>query len=108
VTRQKSTSPLDGTWEMNAGAGHGIVDSGRYRLVLRHGRWRFDHLSKPTFANVGVFSVHGQDTIRVHIEDGTDAIFRWNIFRDTLTFRYTSEHVGGPNPTFAPWHRVGR
>jgi TRAP-type transport system periplasmic protein len=107
VNRQRSITQLDGTWEMNAGGGHGKIDSGRYRLVLRRGHWRFDHLSKPTFANVGVFSVHG-NTIRVHIEDGTDGIFHWNIFRDTLTFQLTSEHVGGPNPTFAPWHRVGR
>jgi len=107
VNRQRSITQLDGTWEMNAGGGHGETDSGRYRLVLRRGHWRFDHLSKPTFANVGVFSVHG-NTIRVHIEDGTDGIFHWNIFRDTLTFQLTSEHVGGPNPTFAPWHRVGR
>ena len=105
-----STTPLDGTWEMTADARYGI-DAGRYRLVLRDGRWRLIHLSPPTWGRKGspsVFSVRGDNTLRVHFSDGTDAIYRWNVFRETLTFRYTSEHVGPPNPTYAPWHRVGR
>ena len=106
LARQRSTTPLDGTWEMTADARYGI-DAGRYRLVLRHGRWRFSHLSAPKWGGSGVFAVRG-DTLRVHSEDGGDAIYRWNVFRETLTLRYTSEHVGAPNPTFAPWHRVGR
>jgi C4-dicarboxylate-binding protein DctP len=104
--RQSSTTPLDGTWEMNAGGGHG-TDSGRYRLVLRHGRWRFDHLSTPRWSGSGVFSVRDHNTLRIHFGDGSDAIYRWNIFRETLTLRFTSEHLGAPNPTYAPWHRVG-
>jgi TRAP-type C4-dicarboxylate transport system substrate-binding protein len=106
LARQGSTTPLDGTWEMTADARYGI-DAGRYRLVLRHGGWRFSHLSAPKWGGSGVFAVRG-DTLRVHSEDGGDAIYRWNVFRETLTLRYTSEHVGAPNPTFAPWHRVGR
>jgi len=106
LARQRSTTPLDGTWEMTADARYGI-DAGRYRLVLRHGGWRFSHLSAPKWGGSGVFAVRG-DTLRVHSEDGGDAIYRWNVFRETLTLRYTSEHVGAPNPTFAPWHRVGR
>jgi TRAP-type C4-dicarboxylate transport system substrate-binding protein len=107
LARQSSTTPLDGTWEMTADAHYGI-DAGRYRLVLRRGRWRFSHLSAPKWGGSGVFAVRGEDTLRVHSEDGGDAIYRWNVFRETLTLRYTSEHVGAPNPTFAPWHRVGR
>lgn len=105
--RQRSTTPLDGTWEMTADARYGI-DGGRYSLVLRHGRWRFNHLSAPKWGGLGVFSVRGGDTLRVHFSDGSDAIYRWNVFRETLTLRYTSEHLGAPNPTYAPWHRVGR
>ena len=107
LARQRSTTPLDGTWEMTADARYGI-DAGRYRLVMRHGGWRFSHLSAPKWGGSGVFAVRGGDTLRVHSEDGGDAIYRWNVFRETLTLRYTSEHVGAPNPTFAPWHRVGR
>jgi TRAP-type C4-dicarboxylate transport system substrate-binding protein len=105
--RQRSTTPLDGTWEMTADARYGI-DAGRYRLVLRHGHWRFDHLSAPKWGGAGVFSVRGDNTLRVHFGDGSDAFYRWNVFRETLTLRYTSEHLGAPNPTLAPWHRVGR
>ena len=106
LTRQRSTTALDGTWEMTADSRYGI-DAGRYRLVLRRGRWRFNHLSAPKWGGPGVFSRRG-DTLRVHFADGGDAIYRWNVFRETLTLRYTSEHVGPPNPTLAPWHRVGR
>jgi TRAP-type C4-dicarboxylate transport system substrate-binding protein len=107
LARQRATTPLDGTWEMTADARYGI-DAGRYRLVLRHGHWRFSHLSTPKWGGSGVFAVRGGDTLRVHSEDGGDAIYRWNVFRETLTLRFTSEHVGAPNPTYAPWHRVGR
>jgi TRAP-type C4-dicarboxylate transport system substrate-binding protein len=107
LARQRATTPLDGTWEMTADARYGI-DAGRYRLVLRHGHWRFSHLSTPKWGGSGVFAVRGEDTLRVHSEDGGDAIYRWNVFRETLTLRFTSEHVGAPNPTYAPWHRVGR
>jgi TRAP-type C4-dicarboxylate transport system substrate-binding protein len=107
LARQRSTTPLDGTWEMTADARYGI-DAGRYRLILRHGHWRFSHLSAPKWGGSGVFAVRGRDTLGVHSEDGGDAIYRWNVFRETLTLRYTSERVGAPNPTYGPWHRVGR
>jgi hypothetical protein len=107
LARQRSTTPLDGTWEMTAAGRYGI-DAGRYRLVLRHGSWRFRHLSAPQWGGSGVFAVRGEDTLRVHSEDGGDAIYRWNVFRETLTLRYTSERVGAPNPTYGPWHRIGR
>jgi TRAP-type C4-dicarboxylate transport system substrate-binding protein len=107
AARQRSATPFDGTWEMTADARYGI-DAGRYRLVLRHGRWRFDHLSAPKWGGTGVFSVRGGDTLRVHFSDGSDGVYRWNVFRETLTLHYTREHLGAPNPTYAPWHRVGR
>ena len=59
--RQAATTPLDGTWEMTADARYGI-DAGRYRLVLRHGHWRFSHLSTPKWGGSGVFAVRGEDT----------------------------------------------
>jgi hypothetical protein len=105
--RQRTTASLDGTWEMTADARYGI-DAGRYRLVIRHGRWRFNHLSAPKWGGTGVLFVRGDDTLRVHFSDGSDAIYRWSVFRETLTLRYTSEHLGAPNPTYAPWHRASR
>jgi hypothetical protein len=30
------------------------------------------------------------------------------VYRDTLTLRYLpGRETGAPNPTYAPWHRVG-
>jgi TRAP-type C4-dicarboxylate transport system substrate-binding protein len=104
--RQRSTTALDGIWEMTAASRYG-VDAGRYRLVLKAGRLVFTHLSPPRFGGPGVFAVRG-DTVRIHFADGGDASYRWNVFRETLTLRYTSEKLGPPNPTLAPWHRVGR
>jgi TRAP-type C4-dicarboxylate transport system substrate-binding protein len=102
---QKAATLLDGTWEMTASrAVAGEVDAGRYLMVLRRGRlsairpWR----------NTGTFTVHG-DTVLFRSSDGEYGVYRWNLFRDTLTLRYVpGKEEGAPNPTFAPWHRMGR
>jgi hypothetical protein len=56
--------------------------------------------------STGTFTIRG-DTV-VFRSDGEYGVYRWNLFRDTLTLRYVpGRQEGAPNPTFAPWHRVG-
>jgi hypothetical protein len=99
-----AVTPLDGIWEMTASrAVAGDVDEGRYRMVLRRGRV----LAIRPWRSTGTFSVRG-DTVFFRTDDGV-GVYRWNVFRDTLTLRYIpGRKIGAPNPTFAPWHRVGR
>jgi TRAP-type C4-dicarboxylate transport system substrate-binding protein len=100
----RAVTPLEGTWEMTASPAHGI-DSGRYLLVLNHGRWLFRHLTPPKWGGPGAFVVRG-DKLEVRFSDGGDAVYRWNVYRGKLTLQYTAEKVGPPDPTFAPWYRV--
>jgi TRAP-type C4-dicarboxylate transport system substrate-binding protein len=111
LRRERAVTPLDGTWEMTTPA-HGIdaVDAGHYRLVLRRGKFALFHLSPPRWGgrssgDAGIFSVRG-DTVVLRSTDGVDNVYRWNVFRQTLTFGYTRQ-IGAPNPTYAPWHWVG-
>ena len=110
-------TPLDGSWEMTASRTQVIdvthspydseADAGRYRFVLRRGRLSSFHLDEPRWSRAGVFSVQG-DVVRFTVENEVD-VYRWNVYRDTLTLRYVpGGERGAPNPTFAPWHRVGR
>ena len=81
------------------------ADAGRYRLVLHRGQASGFH-DVPRWTNRGVFSVRG-DVVRFTWGDGV-AVYRWNVYRDTLTLRYPEgRETGPPNPTFAPWYRVG-
>lgn len=111
LPRERAVTPLDGRWEMNAGPDHGSIDSGHYRLVLERGKYALFHLSRPRWGgppdDAGVFSVRG-DTVVLRGGDGGDNVYRWNVFRQTLTLEYTRREIGAPNPTFAAWHRVGR
>jgi hypothetical protein len=77
-------------------------------MTLRRGRLQLLHVSSPTWGDSPVdFSVRG-DTVIVW-SPGNFGVYRWNLFRDTLTLRYVpGKEEGAPNPTFAPWHRVGR
>ena len=99
-----AVTPLDGIWEMTASrAVAGAVDAGHYRMILKRGRL---FATRP-WKNTGIFSVRG-DTVFFRTDDGV-GVYRWNVFRDTLTLRYIpGRKIGAPNPTFAPWHRVGR
>jgi TRAP-type C4-dicarboxylate transport system substrate-binding protein len=106
VRPERAATPLDGTWEMSAGAGHGI-DSGRYRLVITRGRYLFFHLSPPRWHDVGVVSLRGSMVV-LRGSDAADNVYRWNVFRQTLTLEYTHAAIGAPNATYAPWYRVGR
>jgi TRAP-type C4-dicarboxylate transport system substrate-binding protein len=118
LPHQTAATPLDGTWEMTAGLVQVVaathiprddarIDVGRYRLVLRRGRVSASVLySDATSHNTGVFTVRG-DTVELRFPDGEDGIYRWNVYRGTLTLRYLpGNKKGPPNPTFAPWHRV--
>jgi len=104
-------TPLDGTWEMSASrARAGEIDAGDYRMVLRRGRVRtsFKSPGSSGWRGSGSFRVRRQ---RIFFEygDGSSAVYTWNVFRvrDTLTLRMVPGVAEAPNPTFAPWHRVG-
>ena len=84
------------------------IDAGHYRMVLRRGRVRSSFTSPGSsgWRTTGTFSVRG-DEIRFRYADGGGAIYRWNLFRGTLTFRKAPGVAEPANPTFAPWARVG-
>ena len=114
--RSTVVTPLDGTWEMAASLAQVIgithspqgaeADAGRYRLVFRRGRVSFFHFGEARSSNTGVFSVRN-DVVRFTSASET-VVYLWNVYRDTLTFRFPEgRETGAPNPTFAPWHRVG-
>jgi TRAP-type C4-dicarboxylate transport system substrate-binding protein len=101
---QKEASVLDGVWEMTASrAVAGEIDAGHYRMVLRRGRL----FAIRPWKSTGTFTIRG-NTIVFRGSDGEYGVYRWNLFRDTLVLRYVpGRQEGAPNPTFAPWHRVG-
>jgi TRAP-type C4-dicarboxylate transport system substrate-binding protein len=106
---QRATTLLDGIWAMTASSAVAgtDVDTGDYRMILRRGRVTLSHVTPPLrWADSGVFSVRGD---RVFFRSpGGYGVYLWNLFRDTLTLRYVpGREEGAPNPTFAPWHRVG-
>jgi hypothetical protein len=103
--REERPTMLDGTWEMTAPRRYGI-DAGRYRLVLERGRFTFRHVSPPRWGGSGAFFVD-HDKLQLRPSDGEDGLYRWNLYRGTLTLRYTKQRIGPPNPTNGPWHRVG-
>jgi TRAP-type C4-dicarboxylate transport system substrate-binding protein len=118
--RQTAATPLDGSWEMTASLAQVMaathvpradaeIDVGRYRMVLKRGRVSASVLySESTSHNKGVFTVRG-DTVEFRFPDGEGGIYRWNVYRGALTLRYVpGNKKGAPNPTFAPWRRVGR
>lgn len=92
------------------------LDVGDYRLVLDHGRVSWSHHG-PTedVHSSGVFTVRGE-LLTLRFTAGHDAgdppsIYRWSIYRGVLTLRKAPGKLAKysvPNPTFAPWHRVGR
>ena len=102
-------TPLDGTWEMSASrAQAGEMDAGDYRMALRRGRvWTCSRVRvRAAGAWNGSFRVRRQ-RIFFHYGDGSSAVYTWNVFRDTLTLRIVPGVAEAPNPTFAPWYRVG-
>ena len=56
-----------------------------------------------TFHITGAHDIGGDDL-------GEIWWYRWNVYRDELTFRRPPANLrqGPPNQIFAPWHRVGR
>ena len=100
---------VDGTWQMTASrARAGVVDAGDYRMVLRRGRvsTSFTRPGTSGWRGSGSFRIRGQ-RIFFQYGDGSSAAYTWNVFRDTLTLRMVPGVAEAPNPTFAPWHRVG-
>ena len=107
--RQDSPTLLDGTWEMTAShAQASEIDAGHYRMILRRGRVSSSFTSPGSSGShtTGIFSLRG-DRIRFRFADGGAAIYRWNLYRDTLKLRKVPGVAEAPNPTFAPWTRVG-
>jgi TRAP-type C4-dicarboxylate transport system substrate-binding protein len=111
-------TPLDGTWTMTATvadimtATHGTradaaVDAGRYRMVLRGGRAIVAHVGQWGGRGPGApFGVRN-DIVEFRFPDEL-AVYRFHVYRDTLRLQFPpGERRGAPNPTFAPWHRVG-
>lgn len=94
---------LDGTWEMTASrARAGELDAGRYRMILSRGRV----VAIAPFPDTGTFTIRG-DTVVFRFADGEFGVYRWNVYRDSLTLSYIpGAEEGPPNPTYAPWHRV--
>lgn len=118
LERQRTGSVLDGTWEMTASVADVLhatqstpddaqIDAGHYRMVLRRGRVSTSFTSAGTsgWRASGVFSVR-RGKILFRLADGESAVYRWNVYRDTLTLRMVPGVAEAPNVTFAPWHRV--
>jgi TRAP-type C4-dicarboxylate transport system substrate-binding protein len=114
--RETVATPLDGTWEMAVSVAQVIgithspegaeADAGRYRLVLRRGHASSFHLGDENGSSRGAFSVRGNVVLFRYANE--TLVYRWNVYRGTLTLRYLpGRETGPPNPTFAPWHRVG-
>jgi TRAP-type C4-dicarboxylate transport system substrate-binding protein len=105
TSRQVAPTPLDGSWEMTAPKRYGI-DAGRYRLVFAHGRYVLTHLSPPRWGGppAGSFRVD-RHVVRLRDPDGGEGVYRWNVYRGTLTLEYTDKDIGAPNPTFGVWYR---
>jgi hypothetical protein len=85
------------------------VDAGRYRMVLRRGglSMAFFGAQGPGWRARGSFRVRG-DTVEFRTPDGVDR-YRWTLYRDVLELRFLpGTGAAAPNPTFAPWHLVGR
>jgi len=124
-------TPVDGSWVMTttvsglerspAYRAYGFTnpsqddfraDAGTYRLILQKGKLRSSVTSSAGYsADTGTYRIEG-DRVIFHITGGHDIgetwVYRWSIYRETLTFRKPQTGAEGPpNPTFAPWHRAG-
>jgi TRAP-type C4-dicarboxylate transport system substrate-binding protein len=110
--RTVAATPLDGTWEMTLTHARLVkathdpvaadVDAGHYRMVLDRGR-----VSIAPWNGTGVYTVRG-DTVALRFRDGETALYRWNVYRNTLTLRYVPGRKQGiVHMTLVPWHRAG-
>ncbi len=106
LSRQVAPTPLEGTWEMTAPSRYGI-DGGRYRLVFTRGRYVLTHVSPPRWGGppAGSFRVTGDHIVRLRDPDGSEGVYRWNVYRGTLTLRYTDKDIGAANPTYGTWYQ---
>jgi TRAP-type C4-dicarboxylate transport system substrate-binding protein len=135
ITTGGVATPIDGTWQMTVTASQlrgnpaykiygynnpspheAKGDSGTYRLSLHDGHMTTSVVSPlGTSRDTGTYHVRG-DLVIIHNTAGHDVgetdTYRWGIYHGELTFskppHQPNGHGGPPNPTFAPWHRVGR
>jgi TRAP-type C4-dicarboxylate transport system substrate-binding protein len=128
-------TPIDGTWQMTVTASqlrgnpaykiygynnpspHLVKsDSGTYTMSLHHGHLQsIDAGPLGTSRDTGTYTVRG-NLLVFHNTAGHDIgetdTYVWSLYRGELTLskppHQPNRHGGPPNPTFAPWHRVGR
>jgi len=129
-------TPIDGTWQMTVTASQlrgnpaykiygynnptpheAKGDSGTYRLSLHDGHMQTSLVSSlgTTSRDTGTFRVRDH-LVTIYNAAGHDVgetdRYVWNLYRDELFLskppHQPNGHGGPPNPTFAPWHRVGR
>ena len=71
--------------------------------------------TNPTSRDTGTYTVRG-DLVIIHNTAGHDVgetdTYVWSLYHGELFLskppHQPNGHGGPPNPTFAPWHRVGR
>jgi hypothetical protein len=128
-------TPIDGTWQMTVTASqlrgnpaykiYGFNnpppstytnDAGTYRFAFHDGHMQSSLVNtNGTSRDIGTYRVRGRLVI-IHNTAGHDIsetdTYRWSIYRGELTLskppHQPNGHGGPPNPTFAPWHRIGR
>jgi TRAP-type C4-dicarboxylate transport system substrate-binding protein len=132
TSRATTATPIDGSWRMTVSVDqlrrspvyrvYGNdnptqqdfnADAGAYTFVFHDGRLRSSIEGQVSNGrDTGTYRIDG-DRVIFHITGGHDVgetwVYRWSVYRDTLTFTKPQTGAQGPpNPTFAPWHRVGR
>jgi TRAP-type C4-dicarboxylate transport system substrate-binding protein len=128
-------TPIDGTWQMTVTASqlrgnpaykiYGYNnpplrtytdDAGIYRFSFHRGHMQSSSVNtNGRSGDTGTYRVHGHLVI-IHNTAGHDVgetdTYVWSLYRGELTLskppHQPNGHGGPPNPTFAPWHRVGR
>jgi TRAP-type C4-dicarboxylate transport system substrate-binding protein len=131
----RAPTPIDGTWQMTVTASqlrgnpaykiYGYNnpppstytdDAGTYRLSFHDGRMQSSLVNtNGTSRDTGTYRVRGHLVI-IHNTAGHDIgetdTYVWSLYRGGLTLskppHQPNGHGGPPNPTFAPWRRVGR
>lgn len=128
-------TPIDGTWQMTVTAsqlrgnpayniyGYNnprpreyVCDSGTYRFSFHEGHQTSSAASPcGTSHDTGIYRVYRNPNLVVIYNSAGDDLgppfwFSWSIYHGELTLSRApgNKHQGPPNPTFEPWHRVGR
>jgi TRAP-type C4-dicarboxylate transport system substrate-binding protein len=135
ASTRAAPTPIDGTWQMTVTASqlrgnpaykiYGYNnpppstysdDAGTYRFSFHDGHMQSSLVNtNPTSRDTGTYRVRGNLVI-IHNTAGHDIgetdTYVWSLYRGELTLSKPPHQPNGqggpPNPTFAPWHRVGR